>query len=667
MSVDSNEKPFIAELHDIGKLVDREALKHLGIEIRDHTFHNFNFSPLGISGPTSPSWWGQFSDEVKSLTSTKVPKNYISDVLLTNIADELSASISRTWPGSQNFQNRKKEGRFVTEGIYVLWNPDYYRKRVDEGKKWAAFNTLEDLKEMFYFINECNSPEKFFEKYEENLRLTAEDKSVPINIVDLYTHLELTGKIYRVLKKHSQTIEDNGTLYLKYLEDKIQTLNKATGGRINEPTKKGEWIYRLIFCYINFPQSLSRLQDLNVFRKRADLIKSFSDDENKKDYVLFFTDDFMCLFIPREDELKIKELLRSFLDAGFIIDYKEMEAELNLLTSSMERTYEKFHSRESSRYLKLYEKNLIPNFPETINPPLCDSCQMRYGKERIKDQVQEYLCDTCYEIRQMGDPACEYAEWEEKGLRAGWMKITLDQEQLSRTLHSLYEEYVDTHPVMQDVSSSDKDELKKSFRPIAVQMDFVKDYKLLIKAFNNQIYEIKDKDGYSLFTKENFFFPIENYYEFGIFKVYSGEEILAVLDLFCNLLEEYFPKSLKDSPIKLSISLAPVKYPYQAHWRFLSMPKNSINIQISGSSKLEIDISQYKLLREKIRREDSKLSHFLHSLADIEIETKSNMSVMLEIFNNRKKFPALLELIQSGLSVHQILSFYKLTSEVTIL
>ncbi len=652
-----SNKIFIAEMHDIGKLVDREALKHLGIEIKGHTFHNFNFSPLGISAPISPSWWGQFSGEVKSLTSTKVPKNYISDVLLTNIADELSASISRTW-------GNKGE---VAEGLYILWNPGYYHKRVNKGKKWAAFTTLEDLKEMFHFINECNSPEKFFEKYKENLRLTAEDKSVPINIVDLYTHLELTGKIYRVLKKHSQTIEDNGTLYLKYLEDKIQTINEATGGRIDEPTKNGKWIYRLIFCYINFPQSLSRLQDLNVFRKRADLIKSFSEDEKTKDYVLFFTDDFMCVFIPREDELKIQELLQSFLDAGFIIDYKEMEAELNLLTSSMERVYVKFHSLASSRYLKLYEKNLIPNFIETINPPLCDSCQMRHGKERIKDQVHEYLCDTCYEIRQMGDPAREYAEWEEKGLRAGWMKITLDQEQLLKTLYRLFEEYVDTHVLMRNVSNNYKDELKKSFKPLAVQIDFVKDYKQLLEDFNNQIYELKNKDENSLFIKDTFLFPIERYYEFGIFKVYSGENILAVLDLFCKLLEEYFPECLQDCPIKFSISIAPVKYPYQAHWRFLSLPKNSINIQSSGSSKLSIDISQYKLLREKIRREDTKLNHFLHSLADIEIETKSNMSVMLEIFNNRKKFPALLELIQSGLSVHQILSFYKLTSEVTIL
>jgi hypothetical protein len=113
----------------------------------------------------------------------------------------------------------------------------------------------------------------------------------------------------------------------------------------------------------------------------------------------------------------------------------------------------------------------------------------------------------------------------------------------------------------------------------------------------------------------------------------------------------------------LSLSIAHVKYPYQEHWRFLSKPENIINIQSPRIAKLGINVVQYKLLREKIRREDRKLSHFLHRLADIEVETKSNMTVMLEILNNRKKFPALLELTQKGLSVRQILDFYKLTRE----
>jgi len=50
-------REFIAELHDIRKFVDRQALKQAGIQIRDHTFHDFNFLQIGISPPSSPSWY----------------------------------------------------------------------------------------------------------------------------------------------------------------------------------------------------------------------------------------------------------------------------------------------------------------------------------------------------------------------------------------------------------------------------------------------------------------------------------------------------------------------------------------------------------------------------------------------------------------------------------
>jgi len=213
-----NNKPFIAELHDIGKLVDRQALKQDGIDIKGHTFYDFDFSHIGISKPTSPSWYAQFTDEVGSLSSIKVPKNYLPDVLLTRIADELASAISRTWGGSQDFQNRKKRGEFTVEGIHVLWNPGYYQKEKEKGKKWAAFSTPSELEDMFKFIKNCENYNDVFERFEGNLKLTPEDKSVPFNIVSLYTHLELTGKIYRILKKHSRFIEENGRLYLKYLK-----------------------------------------------------------------------------------------------------------------------------------------------------------------------------------------------------------------------------------------------------------------------------------------------------------------------------------------------------------------------------------------------------------------------------------------------------------------
>ncbi len=58
---------FIPELHDIGKLVDDkvkdEVKKQIGKSWENHVFISFtdaDFKCLGVSQPTSPSWWGQY-------------------------------------------------------------------------------------------------------------------------------------------------------------------------------------------------------------------------------------------------------------------------------------------------------------------------------------------------------------------------------------------------------------------------------------------------------------------------------------------------------------------------------------------------------------------------------------------------------------------------------
>ncbi|MEO0273245.1 MAG: hypothetical protein ABIM30_09210 [candidate division WOR-3 bacterium] len=669
MRENPNDKPFIAELHDIGKLVDRDALKSSGIQIRGHTFHDFDFSKIGISQPSSPSWYAQYLDvgDLKSpdedmLNSQEVNKwipdvQIRGDVLITKIADGIAAAISRL----ELYGRHIRRGQ-VSEGIYKLWNPEFYEKKKRDGANWSPFTNVETLKNMFQYVDSCKNYQDFLRDYRNYLDLTPEDKTAPGNIVSLYTHLKLVGKIYRILKKHSTLLLKDNQNVLIYDNQPINSVRDACGHIDHAQQPAGKWVFRMISCNIKTHHSFSRLQDLNVFKKRNDLVKAFSEDENTRDYVLFHTDDFMFLFIPKEGIVKIKELLKPFLDAGFTIDYREMEAELNLLTSSMERAYERFHSKKTNRYLKLCDKSATSELPAEIQPPLCDSCQMRQGKERVKDNIHEYLCDTCYDIREMGEPAREYAEWEEKGLRAAWMKITLDQEDLLNTIQKLYEEYVDTHPAMEKIPNNDKIALKESFRPLAVQMDFIEDYKSLLKAFNEQIYSIEDTDGKPLFTKESFLIPIDDYYEFGIFKVYSGKEILAVLDLFYSLMKNYFPKCLQYSPIKLSLSVAQVKYPYQEHWRFLSKPENSINLLSPGSVKLSLDLEKYNSLREAIGGEEPGLSHFLHRLADIERETKSHIAVELELINknNRKKFPAIWEMTQKGISIRQILDFYKL-------
>lgn len=263
----------------------------------------------------------------------------------------------------------------------------------------------------------------------------------------------------------------------------------------------------------------------------------------------------------------------------------------------------------------------------------------------------------------MGEPASEYAKWEGK---AAWMKITLDPDRLKEMLLELFADYVDNSPLMNNVASTDKTELKNSFRPLAVQMDFVKDYKALLNEFKEKIYSIKDETGNPTFSQKTLLYPIDDYNEFGIFKAPSGKSILAVINTFTDCIRQIFPKCLDISnlPIRLAISIASVKYPYQEHWRFLSEPKGTIDIK-SPSGRLTLNTQQYMVLKEKIGRANIAFSHFLHRLTEIKASTKSDRMVMLEVYerNNRNKFSAILELFEEGLTPDQILAFYNLVRE----
>lgn len=652
-------KHFIPELHDIGKLVDSRSFSD-ELQISGHTYDNFDFSKLHISPPTSPSWWGQWHHSVKDLSSQKLsgtPNDIKACVLLTVISDILAASVSRPWGKKGN----------VEQGIYLLWNPHYYQQRKQNGQRWAAFATVEELKEMFVFIDSCTNKEEFFGKYAGPLSLTPEDKSAPLNFISLKTHVELTGKVFRVLRYHCQLI-DNGKLYLEYDSQRISQLTEATGGRWDK-NQRGKWIFRLIKCRVKFPQAIVRLHDLNVIKLRQQLIQKIidkqcisNDDERQLYAVLFNSDDFFCIFVPKENIVPLEKILQPLTDKGFWIECEELEIELNLITSTGARTRKKLRDKNNGTYgnrkFHLQNKAIWPSLPESIDIPLCDICQQRHGKEYIKEDISESLCNVCKEIRDMGQPLQEYAEWAETGKQSAWLKVSLDEELLLISLERLFGEYVDS---ISNIVAEDKQALKESFRPLAAQMEFVKQYKQFLEDFQSKIKNIKISDGISLIEGTNLLFPIDGYYEMAVVRI-DDERILGlILDEFAKLLRTYFPGCIKDSPISISVSFSNPKYPYHEHWRYLSIPKSSgtvFNIQQVGIRSVGVTFKQYSVLRNGLK--GTALSHSLHKLASIESEA-GRMAALIQFLEDRKKNPELNELLeQYGLTLRQILDFYRI-------
>lgn len=665
-----NSQPYIAELHDIGKLADRQALQSAGLQISGHTYHSFDFAQLGIAAPSSPSWWAQWSDSIRSLDATGgLPPNITDEgkacIVLTNVADTLAASISRSWG---------KKGD-VADGVRLLWQPAFYADMVQRGKRWSAFRTPDDLKQMFAFIDQCQRPEDFFEQFSDSLRLTSEDKSAPLNFISLGTHLELTGKVFRVLRYWSKVNYDKGKPQIEYDSQKIGNVTEAAGGRAHDDNR-GKWVFRLVQCHVRFPQALARVQDLNVFRLRHEKIEEIverqsaganADVERQQYAVLFNTDDFLSLFLPKESLLTLYDVMAPLLAEGFWLEYEELEAELNLLTSTGGRTRQqlikKHGNREkarSKRYLELRYLSFWPDLKETLAPPLCDLCQQRQGAEYSKDQVREWLCPVCRKIRAMGEPASTISDWEEADKPVVWLKVSLDQELLLQCLRRLFEEYVDNGPGMQQVQANDRQLLKEGFRPLAAQMEFVKQYQEFLEEFQVLLWRKSgERERPHIVEQDAVLYPVEAYRELLVIRLDQSEALGLVLDAYYSLLEQYFPECLIDCPIRLSASMSNIKYPYQEHWRFFEdrqSPGVSFDLQQPGVRRVRLTAQQFHTLREKLN--GGRLGHFLHRLSDIEAEA-GEMTALIEAFGERSRFMQGL-MWQHRLNFRQILDFYRL-------
>jgi len=678
------KESFIPELHDIGKLVDKDRIRPkiegLGIKISDHTFENLtdeDFKKLNIEKPNSPSWWGQYHhvniDKIDLNDWNFIPNEYKKCLFLLKIADHLASSVSRV--GVEGIFAPKTED-LCKLNLIKLWNKKFYEKNEKLGRYWAAFKSIEDLKELFNEIQNCTSGEEFLEKYKEHLLLTPENKSFPWNLTTLYTHCKLVGKIYRVLEKHVSEVKENGRLVLEYLNKKVTKIKDAEGGnrtrKTNNPEdyKQGEWKFKLVKCKIQIPHYFVRLYYLNILRKREELIKAFI--EKHSDYVLLYTHDFLLLFLPLNFDLnKMKELFQDFLDWNFIIECVEIGADLGILRTNLDEkkirakrsndksTLEVLDEPLNRAKVRLYY--LQPKLSDNLDLPICDICQLNKGVERWKENIREWVCDKCQNIRELGEPFPQYAEWDKEETRVIWFKVSLDIEKLEQWLKKAFKEYLyeeikkriedlerrisnlqnemskkqseRTRLIFYVKTLKDKnkkrkiggsikalsEEIKKleeeleklenkkntlhedltdlnnkvnilleEFRSLALIVDFVEDYKQMLKRYYEKLKEqgLLDLDR----------LPIRDYYELNVVK-FDKEKLIQIVNTFVEIFDEIFPDVEKneDSPVKISLFVGTTKYPLRDIWRFFEEGKeNFINVRVQGVGYASYSYNEFR-------------------------------------------------------------------------
>ncbi len=663
-----DKNKFVPELHDIGKLVDGSVKTRLrrktGKSWKSHVFVDFDFQNLGISQPTSPSWWGQYNHKTAEIEkdinqwnlqdrtgNTPSPESKYHLFLLI-LADHLASSVSRA---TLNLEKKPSQ----QEGILKLWNKNFFQNEKDKRKHWAAFRTVNDLKNLFDEIQNCQSGEEFLTKYKENLLLTPEDKNIPRDITSLHTHVELVGKIYRVLEKNTEVVKElDGTISVKYNRIRVKKINKAEGGTRTTGTNdvdKGKWQPTLVKCWIKFPHSFVRLRDVNLLKKRGKIVNNIV--KNYKDEVLFTTSDFITLFLPVNQDLK--EIFKPLLEWGFYIEIEKTIADLGILSSILDRKTLKARESNNSarlqvlnrRNTKIFKKVIMQNLPDEIEPPICDICQQEKAKERVKENIRELICEKCQEIRNMREPFREYGTtWEQEGIKVCWFKFSLDQKKLEDWLRDAFEKYINRY------NFEKANVLKDEFRFLALRVDFYHDYKEMIKEFWKQFSGNED-------IKK----PIVEYDELGVFK-YSPEITTKVIKRFLKLFDQSFPGCVSDknSPINLSLSIANIKYPIRDHWRYFEQGNKSfLNIYYHNVFENFFAKSEVQEIFEKLINSNISQS-YLYKLIQTQERLHSDMYLTTEIFNNRANNPEPYELFLQGITPLKFLNFCKIIKGVEI-
>ena len=204
------------------------------ISISVHTFINFDFEKYNKKKPESDSWYTQYHHKKKAEDNdwgtvddinvlSDIPKELRFSLFLLIIADHLATPSSRSTLEKAGFTPEDKDIKIQKKilsdlgisrldnarGLIKLWNKKFYQNEEEEENQWAAYKDESDLKIMFDEIQKIDSGEDFLNKYKSYLFLTPEDKSFPRNITSLFTHLDLTGKIFRILQKSITQIEED--------------------------------------------------------------------------------------------------------------------------------------------------------------------------------------------------------------------------------------------------------------------------------------------------------------------------------------------------------------------------------------------------------------------------------------------------------------------------
>ncbi len=615
----------IAEFHDIGKIVNWFAL---GLQRRradgrfdekePHDFEKCIDPEWGVDF-TVPLWRAIFRKDDKvgdrNFKINEVRRQHFPDSLagfIVSFADEIAAGMGRL-----------REERFDGDPIY-----GYYCLWTGKAHGDSRLTERRQLEDLIHHLNGNPSWEETFRRYSHNLHSRAETAHPGLNVSTLYAHSVLTGKVARVLQPLASVLAP--TMLFKLAE-------KTAGPQKLVP----------LLLEIEFLQQPFRTRDLSVFQARREAIAAAAS-RYPNNVLIRYANHLVALFLSPEDA---SGFVQFFEQQGFMVSETKAEKTLQYLLSPKNGVTETLDDALAT--------DRFPVLPDSIEPPLCENCQMAHGQHRwpadfltrrgdlspsartrissmpwtlvhstdfdesdrtrlaewLEEWSEERLCSQCFEIRRTAVPLTRLAQWDAG--KVAWVRIALDLGELEKALRQLHAAYIKTQARNQ-ADKLDQSLLVREF-PVRLPLmaDFVEDYERAVGRWREQL-------GDS-FGPEN----LEEIDE-GLVCVKLTETLGAIrlLEIYHELLLEHFPKLLEldTAPLRLAISIAPARHLFFVNWRFLERSRTPVAVQLIGSGQAEIPLDHLEALARVVRQAGR---HAFHRLRSIARTSKALAEVML--------------------------------------
>ena len=598
-------RELVPELHDIMKITKY-----------GHVRKNF---PFWDKAPNKPTWEGIIKHHIRKKLFPDSP-----DTFILRIADSLASSFSR--PRLYERSEDTGEGWSVKK----LWNP----------QEEADARILDDKKviELMEFLNTDPSKNESFEKYGDILKKRSEDSALGKNITSLFTHLKLTGQFYRILKSR--------------YENEIKAIDFS--GKDNQKIwdmfwefYKG-WKLVTVASKLHFNQKPYRVVDLNIFIKLEQILNEISI-KFLDNIILRTSDELLMVYPDWNIEDKLKEILE---EESFWLEIALSKRELNRLEPNPSLIKDKPYPLRRNIYFEL---------EESIEPPICEICQMakatqiwqaekeELAEDKTEEEGVERLCQACYSIRSMGARLKKLKYWTDEGdAKVAWVKVTLNFDDLIIALENLNKNYLDQLKI-----ETKPEDIKIRFSVIS---EFQSDYDLFIEEYSSTI-----KEEFNSASVETILS------DFHCIKITKNRDILKLLEIYHNLLLKYFPKfvDIGSSPLRLTIVGAGSKFPFFEVWRIIEDSDEDINISLIGHGapiKTKNKALEQMLLAEKPYYRKSAL----HNLAEIARISESLAKLKFKDRSDRKDYSTyriLEENLANLMDFRSILTFAKLLED----